>query len=425
MRQLISIVIFCVIAGVSHAQQAGSPYSIYGVGIPNDQGVTYNTMKGGLGISNGNSYILNNINPALLPLNTFTIFDFGMQYEQRRLSKDSLNTTGKGGGLSYVALSVPLKAGKWTMSLGLRPYSSVKYDFVSRSGVANDTTAAVYNYESDGGLNEIHLQTGARVLKSLFVGAKASYLFGSITSETRSTPMLPNTALLQTAYFRSNNSNGFLFGLGAVYNKQIKEKTYVNLGVVYDFQTNLNTTRDEWLSSSSNRVDVETADTLEVIMENVDGKIRIPQKLGVGLSFTKEFKWTVGFDFYHQNWSDYQNFFGDNENLQSSTKYILGGEYTPDFFSVNSYLKRVTFMAGVNYTKTPISIENEDINDFGINFGASLPITNGSTVNLGFTIGSMGTTSNNLVKENYYKISLGISFNDQAYGWYRKQRKFN
>src|SRR5690606_871093 len=104
---------------------------------------------------------------------------------------------------------------------------------------------------------------------------------------------------------------------------------------------------------------------------------------------------------------------------------ILGGEYTPDFFSVNSYLKRVTFMAGVNYTKTPISVENEDINDFGINFGASLPITNGSTVNLGFTIGSMGTTSNNLVKENYYKISLGISFNDQAYGWYRKQRKFN
>lgn len=425
MRQIFSIIIFCIVASATYAQHAGSPYSMYGLGIIDDNAVTYNTMKGGLGLSSGTPYIINNMNPALLPLNSFTIFDFGLQYDQRTLSTDSLSSTLKGGGLNYIALALPIKQGKWAISLGLSPYSSVKYDFVSQEQVINDTIPAIYNYESDGGLNQIYFQTGARVLKPLFVGVKASYIFGNINNETRTTPLIPNSSILQTAYFRSNNSNGFLFGIGAVFNQKIKDKTYFNLGVVYDFKTNLNTTRNEWLSSEFSRADMETADTVEILVDDLEGNIKIPQKLGVGISFTKEFKWAVGVDIYHQNWSEYRNFFGENEGLKKSTKYILGGEYTPDFFSVNSYLKRITFLAGINYTTTPISVENEDINDFGINFGASLPVRNGSTVNLGFTIGNMGTTNNNLVRENYFKISLGVSFNDQAYGWYRKQRKFN
>ena len=422
MKHLLSCIFFCAVVGVSYAQHAGSPYSAYGLGFINDNGVTYHSLKGGLGISNGNQFIINNVNPALLPLNTFTIFDFGIQYDQRKLTTDSVSSTLKGGDLNYISLALPLKQGKWGMALGLSPYSTVRYAFRTSGTMENDSLAIDYTFNNDGGLNQIYLQTGVKILKPLYVGAKVSYLFGNINNETSiNIPNLAGSALT-SSYFRSNNSNGFLFGLGVAYEKRLKEKTLLRAGLVYDFSASQNVTRNEWLATGR---DIERADTVEIVLKDSESKLTIPQKFGFGISLTEEFKWTLGFDMYHQSWQDFRDIQGSSQAMEKYTKLILGGEYTPDFFSVNSYLKRITFLAGLSYTNTPISLENKDIRDFGINFGASLPVSSGSTINIGATIGTMGTTENNLVRENYFRIRLGISFNDQAYGWYRKQRRFN
>ncbi len=421
MKAYISIIIFCFCSLSVIAQQSGSPYSIYGVGSLTNNGVTFNTMKGGQGISSNRSYVINNINPALLPLNTFTIFDFGVSFENRQIKTDSLSETTKGGGLNYISLAVPLKSGKMAMSLGLRPYSVVKYNVNSNREVLSDTTWALYNFEGSGGLNEAYLQTGFRIGEPLFVGASLSYIFGRKTEQTSIFPASEFANNFASAYFISEKINGFKLGLSAAYLKKLKDDKFIGVGAVYELSTNLNAVRSEWLGNNPN---VELSDSLEYLLD-VKGDFSIPSKLGLGVSFYKEFSWSIGVDYYMQNWGDYSNFENSNEGLTKSYRWILGGEYTPDFFSVNSYWKRLTFLAGVNYTKTPLSIENEDIFDFGINFGVSLPFANGSTVNLGFTSGQLGTTKNNLIQENYYKISLGISFNDQSYGWYRKQRKFN
>ncbi len=422
MKLYSSILIFCLGAFSAFAQQSGSPYSIFGVGALTNDGVTFNTMKGGQGISSGKSYIINNINPALLPMNTFTIFDFGVQYESKTISAGPLKDEAKGGGLTYISLAVPLKPGKASLSLGLRPYSIIKYNISSIGGIFNDTTQAFYNYQGDGGLNQVYLQTGYRVLKPLYVGVKASYIFGRKTQQSVIQPETEFANNYTSSYFISEKLNGFQFGVGAAFVKPIKDDDkFLSIGAVYELSSNLNAVRSEWFG---NNPDIELSDSLELLLD-VKGKFTLPQKLGMGISFYKEYNWGVGIDYYMQNWSDYRNFSDSNEGLQKSYKWIIGGEYTPDFFSVNSYWKRITFLAGANYTKTPLSFENEDIFNFGINFGVSLPFANGSTVNLGFTTGQLGTTKNNLIKENYYKISLGISFNDQSYGWYRKQRKFN
>jgi len=162
-----------------------------------------------------------------------------------------------------------------------------------------------------------------------------------------------------------------------------------------------------------------------LVSDEREGKIDIPQKFAFGISYAKEFNYSIEFNYQNQNWNDFSNFYESTSNLGTAYKLSLGGDFTPDFYSVNNYLERITYLAGLSYDKTPLSIEDEDITDFGINFGVSLPVGNGSTLNLGFTYGQMGKTSNNLLREEYYKISLGISFNDRAYEWYRKQRKLN
>lgn len=421
MRILTSAIFFCFLALTLNAQQAGSPYTFFGIGAINQNDVTYNAAQGGLGLSYPKSHIVNNLNPALLATNTFSIFDFGIQYDQRNQSTDSLSSSQKGGGLKNITLALPLKSGKWGMALGLSPYSEIKYNIASERGIYNDTSSASYNYKGNGGLTQVYFQTGYRVAKPLYLGFKASYLFGTKDESSIIKPKVVGS--FPASYFRAEKYNGFLLGFGAAYRHQFKtEGNYLNIGAILELKTDLKARRSEWFG---NDIDIETADSIVILLDNGKSNITIPQKIGLGISYSKEFKWGIGLDYYIQDWNDFRNFYDQNQGLKKSYRWILGGEYTPDFFSVNSYWKRITFLGGVNYVKTPLSFENEDIIDFGINFGVSLPFSNGSTVNFGFTAGQLGTTKNGLIRENYYKISLGISFNDQSYGWYRKQRKFN
>ncbi len=50
-------------------------------------------------------------------------------------------------------------------------------------------------------------------------------------------------------------------------------------------------------------------------------------------------------------------------------------------------------------------------------FGLGLPVGL-SKINLGFEFGKKGTTSQNLIQENYFNLNIGLSLNDL---WFRKR----
>src|SRR5210317_2067083 len=131
-----------------NAQNAASPYSLYGIGIISSKGLTYQENMGGLGISNGKSWVLNNINPALLPMNNFTTFDLGLYTERRTLSTSDLSQNNTNGGLRHLTIAFPLKNLKWSMAVGLMPYSDVSYNMITSSPVVNNEDAdANYQYK--------------------------------------------------------------------------------------------------------------------------------------------------------------------------------------------------------------------------------------------------------------------------------------
>lgn len=69
--------------------------------------------------------------------------------------------------------------------------------------------------------------------------------------------------------------------------------------------------------------------------------------------------------------------------------------------------------------KTGIVLNNESINDFGISFGSSLPVKGFSNATIGFEWGKKGTISQNLVKENYFNVRIGLTLNDK---WFQKTK---
>jgi hypothetical protein len=67
-------------------------------------------------------------------------------------------------------------------------------------------------------------------------------------------------------------------------------------------------------------------------------------------------------------------------------------------------------------------LQNKSIEDFAVNLGVSLPLSGTfSNVNVGFEMGKRGTKYFNLIEENYFNLSVGLSFSDK---WFER-RKFN
>ena len=105
-----------------------------------------------------------------------------------------------------------------------------------------------------------------------------------------------------------------------------------------------------------------------------------------------------------------------NTSYKNSQKYIIGGYYIPKYDSFNSYLSRVVYRAGFRYDTNGLVINNQTINDYGMNFGLGLPL-GVSKIDVGFEFGKRGTISSGLIQENYFNLSIGLSLSDK---WFRK-----
>ncbi len=81
----------------------------------------------------------------------------------------------------------------------------------------------------------------------------------------------------------------------------------------------------------------------------------------------------------------------------------------------------MNYRFGFHYDAGILKINDTRINEYGMSFGIGLPVSQSySSVNLGIEIGKRGTTNNNLISENYFKFTLGISLFER---WFI-QRKY-
>ena len=164
------------------------------------------------------------------------------------------------------------------------------------------------------------------------------------------------------------------------------------------------------------RISASGREIESIEVSNSPAQFELPRTIGFGVSYQRLTKYLIGIDFESQGW---KNSSTPSTTFRNQTKLVIGGRWVPDYDNINSYLKRATYRLGFNYTKTPYIVNNQAINDFGINFGASLPVSGLSTVDLAVKFGQLGTTNNGLIKESYYKIVIGATINDR---WFIKRK---
>lgn len=400
-------------------QTAMSPFSYIGLGEYFGNSLAHNQGMAGVGISNPQYFFLNNQNPALLVFNRFTVFEAGFIGERRTVKGNGISETNGDGNLNYLLMGFPVKMGRWSTSFGLSPYSAVNYRLNYSDQIEGSTKTVDVVETGSGGINQVSWSNGIALHKYLSVGIKAQYLFSSIINEYSNTltesqqPSIYYAAVYERTYVKDFN-----FTLGVSYHKDsLFNKNYkFNVGVVYDLKTDLKT---EYYSRTERRNSAGTIMDSTTLINDVPGSITLPQILSVGMSFGRGEKWTVGTDFILLDYSQFRDYRGLSQETTKGWRSSLGTEFTPDPTALGSYLKRMTYRTGVSYDKYPYLINGMPVNDFGINFGLSMPVSRFSSLDLAFKVGKRGNLLENTIEENYFKIYFGVTFNDQ---WFIKRR---
>jgi len=365
-----------------------------------------------LGISNSSVYFQNTLNPALLPENTVYSFTGGFIYETNRISQGDNLEVAKGGTLSYMNMVLPLKQNIFTASIGLFPYSNVDYSYVIETPVQEnpDATATALS-TGEGGFNQFVFAGGTKIAKHLYLGAEIAYVFGSITKE-KSVAMTDPIGLYVPNSKTRMTAGDFIGGVGMAFRQPVSDNIAFSVGATYDFSTKLSVTKFQTLAMQSI---TGTPIKIDTLLDNIGGFIRLPESFGIGVSVKRLNKWTFGADVNLSGWSKYKDFDGQNSNLTNSISFAVGGEFIPNIYSVNNYFERIAYRIGINYEETPYLINDINIDQIGINFGLSLPVKNFSSIDLGFQYGTQGTLENNLIKEEFFKIYFGFTFNDNRW----------
>lgn len=406
---------------IAWGQAARSPFSYLGIGEPYGNALVHNQGMAGVGMSNPQFFYLNNMNPALLVFNRFTVFEAGFIGERRTAKGEGISETSGNGNLNYLITAFPIKLGRWTTSVGLMPYSSVNYKLDYTEPIEGSSTATASVREmGEGGLNQFFWSNGVALNKNFSLGLKATYLWGSIirqysntiTGSINSIPYYPSVYIRN--YTKDFNlTAGFSFHKDSVGGK----KNYkINVGVVYDMKANLNT---EYYARFERRTATGIADSTTII-NNEPGSITLPSTISGGISFAKGDKWVIGTDVSIFDYSNYKDFSGEQPTWGvQGWKSALGFEFTPDPTQLSGYLKRMTYRTGVSYDKYPYLINGSMVKDFGINFGFSMPVNRISSLDFALKVGKRGNLTDHTIEENYFKIYFGMTFNDQ---WFIKRR---
>lgn len=419
-RRLIFILPCVFFAVQVWGQAARSPFTAVGIGEPYGSALINTQGMAGVGTAQPQIYHLNNQNPALLVYNTMTVFQAGIYGERRVISQDTTSENSVGGNMMYLATAFPVKPYKWTTSLGLMPYTAVKYKLQYFDEIINSSDTIAVREEGSGGLTQLYWSNGVRITKNLTVGLKAAYIFGSTTNEysnilLRSDQVVNFYSTIEDKSYVQDLmfTGGVSYTIDSLFARQ---RYRLSFGATYTPATNLNTrVRSELYRSTLVSQPIDK-DTLYI----VKGQTFIPAAFTAGVSLSRGLKWSVGADFSYQDWSAFKSITQDGQAMGKATKIAFGGEFTPDVTS-EKFLKRVIYRAGFSAEQYPMVVNGNKVNDLGINFGFSLPAGR-SSLDFAFRYGKRGDKQDNTLEETYFKAYFGITFNDNS--WFIK-RKFD
>ena len=97
-----------------------------------------------------------------------------------------------------------------------------------------------------------------------------------------------------------------------------------------------------------------------------------------------------------------------------------GAQYIPDYNSVTNFYKRMEYRIGFSYYNTPLQFNDNQIQERSLSIGLGIPIRKSRTqYDFSIILGERGTTEDNLLKEQFIRFGLSVSYDGV---WFVKRK---
>jgi hypothetical protein len=424
----ISLLLLLITIGQVTAQKmVNSPYARFGPGTLEPAGLFKSLSMGGAAVALRDPLTINFVNPASyagVDTNSF-VFDFGLDYRMILLNDGEDRDISDDMNFHHIVMGFPLTK-RSGFAFGLVPYSSGYYNISSETlrGDAdyNPLTGETVNiHKGSGSFNKFFAGAAVSPARNLSIGVNIEFLFGSIE---RSNNFLFNEG---TNYYNNRTSESILlrghnFVYGIQYGISFSETRMLTAGLTYSAGKEYRADYESMAARYSLYTgSFYSTDTLSY-EGGTEAALTMPQQLSFGLSYTVTDKLTILADYTTTKWSEAE-FPGYDQYLTDRTGFNAGISFIPDKTSNSRFLDRVEYRLGGHTAKSHLVVNGEQLKEFGITFGAGLPMNRSkSMINLFLGYGTRnGSFENNLHKETYFNFGMSFNFYDN---WFEK-RKYN
>lgn len=427
------------------AQHIGnSPYAAFGVGdLKYDNSLDISSM-GGVSTAfiwdfNNHFNFTNPANNANMELTNFSIEatnENGYFRSDYNDYKDAKHSTY----LSNISFAFPISK-KMKFGIGYQPYSSKNYKIITQTETTTDD-ANINIIESNlhtgkGNLSTAQAALSYNISKSFALGLRSNFYFGNIydieevsytekNTDADGTITYDNSDLVN-GYENKNRVKNFNFTLGTSYQKKLENDKKLTFGATYTFGNS--GTMDYYYTNSTYFYSAGTqVDETIIEKDHTKNNNLIPESYSFGVGYGKDMKWFLGSQFDYTEGRTI-SYLGEPFTYDSSYKISAGGWWMPNQNNFRNYFARTLYRFGAYYKKGGLYAQASSastgnyINEFAVTGGVSLPYASSNSakrnaIDLGFELGQRGTLENDLVRQTFFNIKVGINFSDL---WFKKR----
>lgn len=411
-RKITALLIFCLLFVTSNTfsqNNTSSPYSYFGLG-ERMQNVNGNSAAmGGVSFGYKRGDVLNLNNPASLSSIDSLKFHFniGTTVKFASLNQGDKSDHFNDFNLSRIAFGFKVSS-KYGTALSISPYSSLGYDITKRDNILGESGNVIRSLLGTGGLNQFTWSNGVQITKDLSLGVNGIYLFGN---NTRSEDVVIEGTSSSVYSSKSELiSKGLYFNLAFQYEKSFGNYA-LNLGGKYQPKLGV---------AAKRKSSVNISNSATTRFEDIDrGTFDVPESFGVGFGLKKgKYLW-LGGDYSHEKWAGTRIFDESNE-LVDRDKFSFGMEYNANDGYARKFLKRVSYRVGGFYDTGYFKVEGNNIDTYGLSLGFGIPMAQQKgMLNIAVELGSTGSLSNNLVREDFTRITVDFNLFEK---WFVKHK---
>jgi hypothetical protein len=393
--------------------QGGSNYSIFGIGDIVYGHTAASQAMGGTQIGYSSTNSISILNPALWGKIKTTRVQTGYRFNQNIIDnaeKTLLQNNGAMNGFYSIFNFDTTK--EISASLMLQPVSSVNYYMSSAIDPNGNETPGLNGnklYRGSGGLNNITLGLGTKIIKGLYLGASVSGIIGNIEHS-----FITDITNIHTVNYQINNTH-IISGFNSNIGIYVEAMDNMGIGLFYNITPKGSLEeRTEYLYNPTNPY--RTRDT--VVINKYD--VELPNFWGFGISYRFASKLLLAADYLQGNFKNVSIHTAGNDfnNLNRiSLGAILLGSDNP----YSSLINRTSYKIGAYSEQLYYNVAGKQINEYGITGGIQFPISRTAQIDFSLIIGRRGSLDNGLLQETFGRLIIDVSIGDNWFNPIRRQ----